>query len=196
MRRLSRGAALAALGCGAPLLARAQNPAPTVPPVARAPVVRGLADSVPAALRGCTYARCALRSERVVFGERLLVGERGPVVHPRVFGVLPLDSVVRAVPEAVPYAVRYRREQARGAFLGLAGTVLGVVGAVRVLAAADDCSGSPAASDTCDARGLSATNTALLGGGLGLGLLGGWRLQIADRALNRAVFYYNAALPR
>jgi hypothetical protein len=156
------------------------------------------ADSAARALRACTYARCALRSERVVFGERLIVGERGPVVHPGLFGRLPLDSIVRAVPEAVPHAARYRREQLRGGLLGLVGTAASAVAAVRVLGAADDCSAGAAgaAGAACGRRGLSSTNVALLAGGLGAGLLGGWRLQIADRALNRAVFYYNGALPR
>jgi hypothetical protein len=153
------------------------------------------ADSAARALRACTYARCALRRERVVLGERLLVGERGPVVRPGLFGRLPLDSIVRAVPEAVPHAAHYRREQLRGSLLGLVGTAASAVAAVRVLGAADDCSAGTG-SAACDRRGLSGTNVVLLAGGLGAGLLGGWRLQIADRALNRAVFYYNGALPR
>jgi hypothetical protein len=167
-----------------------------VPPVARSPIVREPVDSAPALPRDCTYARCALRRERVVFGERLIVGERGPVVRPGLFGTLPLDSIVRAVPAAVPYAARYRREQARGGLLALAGTVASAVGAVRTLRAADDCSGTTTGGARCDASGLTGINLALLAGGAGAGLLGGWRLQIADRALNRAVFYYNGALPR
>jgi hypothetical protein len=130
----------------------------------------------------------------VFFAERLLAGTGGAVVgRPRFFGTLPLDSLVRAVPEARPYARTYRREQARGQVLTLVGTVLSVVAFID---AANNDRGCASVGGVTTCGGFDGRNTALLVGGAAAGALGGWRLQVGDRALNRAVWWYNRALAR
>lgn len=143
---------------------------------------------------GCTYDACALRRERVFFAERLLAGVQGTVVgRPRFFGTLPIDSLVRAVPEARPYARTYRVEQTRGQVLTFVGTVLSVA---ALIDAANSSRGCARVASVTACGGFDGRNTALLVGGAVVGAVGGWRLQVSDRALNRAVWWYNRALAR
>jgi hypothetical protein len=61
----------------------------------------------------------------------------------------------------------------------------GVVTAVRIVQAAGD-----------DGRRNSTETAAIVAGGAVVSLVGGWRMQIADRALNRAVWWHNRDLTR
>ncbi len=180
-------AAAAGLAAGAARAGAQAAPAPAAP-------AAGAGAAPPA---GCTYDTCAQRRERVFFSERLLAGARGTVVaRPRAFGAFRLDSVVRGVPEAVPHAARYRREQVRGQVLNIVGAVLSAAALIdAVNRSGGDCV-VVGVVPSCDNRGWRGRNTALLLGGVGFNFVGGWRLQVADRALNRAVWYYNRALPR
>ncbi len=180
-RRLT--AAAAALAAGAAAAGAQAAPAPA-----------GAGAAPPA---GCTYDACALRRERVFFSERLLAGARGAVVaRPRAFGAFRLDSIVRGVPEAAPHAARYRREQVRGQVLNLVGAALSAVALIDAVNRSDGDCVVVGVVPSCDNRGWRGRNTALLLGGLGFNFVGGWRLQVADRSLNRAIWYYNRALPR
>jgi hypothetical protein len=172
---------VAALALAAAPAAHAQQPAP--------------AGAAPGA---CTYDTCALRRESVFFSERLVAGTRGTVaVRPRAFGVLPLDSIVRGVPEAAADARVYRTERVRGGLLSLAGTVLGVVAVVDAYRRSNDgCAVAAGAVVASCGRGWDTQNTALVVGGAGFNLLAAWRLKKADRALNRSLWWYNRSLAR
>jgi hypothetical protein len=149
-----------------------------------------------AAPAGCTYDTCALRRERVFFSERLLAGARGTVVaRPRAFGAFAVDSIVRGVPEAVPHAERYRREQRRGQLLTIAGSLLSAAAVIDAVSRSGGTCAVVGPVASCE-RGWRPVDTALLVGGVTFNLLGGWRLQVADRSLNRAIWHYNRALPR
>jgi hypothetical protein len=182
MRAALGGAALALAAAGAGGAAGAQvTPAGAAPPAASVP--------------GCTYDTCALRRERVFLSERVLAGVNGRVVgRPAFFGVLPAESLVRAVPEAVPYARTYRREALLGQTLVTASSVLGIVAFVDALNTRGSCTIGPT-ERTCRVGNFD-RQLALGAGALVLGGVGGWRLQVSDRALNRAVWYYNRALAR
>jgi hypothetical protein len=151
-----------------------------------------------AAPAGCTYDTCGLRRERVFFSERLVAGTAGTVVaRPRFFGTFPLDSIVRGVPEAEADARVYRRERVNGGALSLVGTVLGLVAVIDAVNRSNgDCVVVAVGTTAGCARGWRARNTALVVGSAGFNVLGAWRLQIADRRLNRAVWWYNRSLPR
>lgn len=170
------------------------GPAPLAAQVTPRPMSAGPVAPVP----GCTYDRCALRRERILLSERLIVGERGPTVRARFLGVLPIDSLVQAVPDAVPFARRYRREAARGSVLTLLGGVATAVALIDASRRRDNGAGCVGTGRffACDAKGLTAGNAALLVGGLGLSVTGAWRYTIADRSLNRAIWHYNRALAR
>lgn len=156
-----------------------------------------LAQQPAGAAPGCTYDTCALRRERVFFAERLLAGTQGRVVgRPRFFGTLPIDSLVRGVPEARPYARTYRVEQTRGQVLAFVGTVLSVAALIDAANSSGTCVSAVPVIAACSNGGFNGRNTALLVGGAVTGAIGGWRLQISDRALNRAIWWYNRALPR
>ena len=148
-----------------------------------------------AGVPGCTYDTCALRRERVFLSERVLAGVDGRVVgRPQFFGVLPVEALVRAVPEAVPDARTYRREALLGQTLTAVSTVLGVVAFSDAIRTRGTCTTTPAAT-TCRVGNYD-RQLALGVGALVVGGVGGWRLQIADRALNRSLFYYNRGLVR
>ena len=175
---LTAAAALAAAATGA-----AAQPAPAA------------AGAVPAR---CTYDTCALRRESVFFSERLLAGADGRVVaRPRLFGAFPLDSVVRGVPDAEPHARLYRRERVRSGVLTAVGGALAIAGIVSAIDGSDgDCTVVGVGSVVgCSNRNRGRT-TALVVGSAAFNIAGAWRFQIADRALNRAVWHYNRALPR
>jgi hypothetical protein len=132
----------------------------------------------------------------VFLTERILAGTRGAVVtRPRLFGAFPLDSIVRAVPEAAAEARVYRTERVRGGVLSLAGTALGVVAVVDAYRRSDERCVVVGGAASCG-RVWDGRNAALLAGGLGFNLLAAWRLNKADRALNRSLWWYNRSLPR
>jgi hypothetical protein len=175
---LTAAVALAAAATGA-----AAQPAPAA------------AGAVPAR---CTYDACALRRESVFFSERLVAGAGGRVVaRPRLFGAFPLDSVVRGVPDAEPHARVYRRERVRSGVLTAVGGALAIAAVVSAVDRSDgDCTVVGVGSVVgCSNRNRGRT-TALVAGSAAFNLAGAWRFQIADRALNRAVWHYNRALPR
>ena len=162
---------------------------------AAAQPARAAAGAVPAR---CTYDTCALRRESVFFSERLLAGAEGRVVaRPRLFGAFPLDSVVRGVPDAEPHARLYRRERVRSGVLTAVGGALAIAGIVSAIDGSDgDCTVVGVGSVVgCSNRNRGRT-TALVVGSAAFNIAGAWRFQIADRALNRAVWHYNRALPR
>jgi hypothetical protein len=181
MRQLLGAAALAAACAGARAAGAQAAPAGAAPRTASVP--------------GCTYDTCALRRERVFLSERVLAGVEGRVVgRPQFFGVVPAEELVRAVPEAVPYARTYRREALLGQTLTTAGSVLGLIAFVDALNTRGTCTTSP--TNTTCRIGNYDRQLALAAGALVLGGAGGWRLQVSDRALNRAIWYYNRALAR
>jgi hypothetical protein len=130
----------------------------------------------------CTYDTCALRREGVFFGQRVLAGSQGRVVARSGFSGFRLDSAMAGSPRALAEMRVHRRETRRGSLLMLVG---GVVTAVRVVQAARD-----------DDRENSTETTAIVAAGAAVSLVGGWRMQIADRALNRAIWWHNRDLPR
>jgi len=147
---------------------------------------------------GCTYDTCALRRERVFLSERILAGARGTVVaRPRFFGTFPIDSIVRGVPEAEANARVYRREQVRGQVLSFVGSVLSLVALVdAVNRSGGTCAVVGGVAGSCDNDGWQERNTALLLGGAAFNITGAWRFQIADRRLNRAIWWYNRGVGR
>ena len=147
---------------------------------------------------GCTYDACALRRERVFFTERIVAGTRGTVAtRPSLFGAFPIDSLVRGVPEAEANARVYRRERGLGQLLTLAGTVLTAVAVVDAVRRSDgDCTVVAVGPAAACSDGWQGRDTAFLLGGVAFSVTGGWRLQIADRSLNRAMWWYNRTLPR
>jgi hypothetical protein len=130
----------------------------------------------------CSYDTCALRREGVFFSQRVLAGAQGRVVARGGFSGFRLDSAMAGSPRALTELRIHRREARRGSLLTLVG---GVVTAVRVVQAARD-----------DGRRNSTETTAIVAGGAVVSLVGGWRIQIADRALNRALWWHNRDLPR
>ena len=129
----------------------------------------------------CTYDTCALRREGVFFSQRVVAGVGGRVVARQGFAGFRLDSVLAASPRALAEARIHRREARVGGALLLAGTVLGAVALVDAARDRDD---------------LTTARATMLVAGAGMSLVGGWRAQIADRALNRALWWYNRDLPR
>lgn len=160
--------------------------------------VAGAQLPAPAGAAPCTYDACALRRERVFFTERIVAGTRGTVAtRPSFFGAFPIDSLVRGVPEAEANARVYRRERGLGQLLSVAGTVLTAVAVVDAVRRSDgDCTVVAVGPAAACSRGWKGRDTAFLIGGVAFTVTGGWRLQIADRALNRAMWWYNRALPR
>ena len=145
----------------------------TAPAAARAQAPAGPA---------CSYDTCALRREGVFFSQRVLAGAEGRVVARAGFSGFRLDSALAGSERALAEARIHRREARRGGLLTLVG---GVVTAVRVVQAARD-----------DGRKNSTETAAIVAGGAVVSLIGGWRMQIADRALNRALWWHNRGLPR
>lgn len=155
--------------------------------VAGRPAGAQQAEAARAGAGACTYDTCALRRERVVVAERLLVGTTERRV--RVRGLtFPVDSVFAGNARALAEGRAYRREARTGALLSLVGTGLGLAGAIAL---GRDCESREL--NECSVQGSTA---ALLGAGIGAGFLGAWRVTVADRALNRAIWWYNRDLPR
>jgi hypothetical protein len=147
------------------------------------------AGTAPAAARAqppegpaCSYDACALRREGVVLSQRVLAGAEGRVVARAGFSGFRLESAMAGSPRALTELRIHRREARRGSLLTLVG---GVVTAVRIVQAAGD-----------DGRRNSTETAAIVAGGAVVSLVGGWRMQIADRALNRAVWWHNRDLTR
>jgi hypothetical protein len=134
-----------------------------------------------AGAQACSYDRCALRREGVFFSQRIVAGVDGRVVARQGFAGFRLDSALAGSDRALAEARVHRRETGVGGLLMLAGTVLGAVALVDAARNGDE---------------LTAGRGAMLAGGAALSVVGGWRLQIADRALNRAIWWYNRELPR
>ncbi|GLC28445.1 hypothetical protein [Roseisolibacter agri] len=130
---------------------------------------------------GCTYDACALRREGVFFSQRILAGVDGRVVARQGFAGFRLDSALATSPRAMAEARIHRREAGVAGVLLLAGSVLGAVALIDA---------------SRDGVELSNTRATMLVAGAGMSLVGGWRAQIADRALNRALWWYNRDLPR
>ena len=128
----------------------------------------------------CGYDTCALRREGVFFSQRVLAGAAGRVVARGGFAGFRLDSVLGGSERALAEARRHGREARLGSALTLAGSVLGGIGIIEGVRL-----------DGATTRGAALTVAGALVTGVGA-----WRLQIADRALNRAMWWYNRDLPR
>jgi hypothetical protein len=144
-------------------------------------VAAPLAAQSPQPPAGCTYDTCALRREGVFFGQRIVAGVDGRVVARQGFAGFRLDSALATSPRALAEARIHRREAGVAGALLLAGSVLGAVALVDAARDGDELTGSRAT---------------MLVGGAALSVVGGWRAQIADRALNRALWWFNRDLPR
>jgi hypothetical protein len=134
-----------------------------------------------AGAQGCTYDRCALKREGVIFSQRVVAGVEGRVVARQRFAGFRLDSALAGSERALAEARVHRRESTAGGVLMLAGSVLGAVAVADAVGGRDELTGS---------------RSAMLLGGAAISVAGGWRLQIADRALARALWWYNRDLPR
>ncbi len=130
----------------------------------------------------CGYDTCALRREGVFFSQRVLAGARGRVVARGGFSGFRLDSALAGSPRALAELRIHRREARRGSLLMLVG---GVVTAVRIVQSAND-----------DRQESTTETAAIVAAGAAVSLVGGWRMQISDRALNRAIWSYNRDLSR
>jgi hypothetical protein len=147
-----------------------------------ASLAAGAAPLAAAGAQGCTYDRCALKREGVFFSQRILAGVEGRVVARQGFAGFRLDSALAGSGRALAEARVHRREAALGGVLLLAGTALGAAAVI---------------ADSRDGRyEFRGTTAALVLGGTALTGVGGWRAQIADRALARALWWYNRDLPR
>ena len=135
---------------------------------------------VPAA---CTYSTCALRVESRLFGSSLVRGAAGESVGPRlsVFGG-GADLLLAGPDSSAAHARAYVRDSRRAATLGLLGTVAAVVLIVRHEGRTTD--------------DIDATSTGLAIASVGLSLAAIPFMVRAQRDLSRAVWWYNAALPR
>lgn len=135
---------------------------------------------VPAA---CTYSTCALRVESRLFGSSLVRGAAGAPVGPRlsVFGG-GVDLLLTGPDSAAAHARAYVRDSRRAATLGLLGTVAAVVLIVRT-------EGRPT-------NDIDGTSTGIAIASVGLSLAAIPFMIRAQRGLSRAVWWYNAALPR
>ena len=136
-------------------------------------------------LASCSYDACALRVEPRFLGLALVRGTAGEsVARLGLFGPN-LERIVQDADSAVRHARQYRRSQNRGGAAALAGTALTVAAVVQ-----------------CRDEGFyivpdcSRTALSMFIGGAALSLYGGFELARANRALSRAVWWYNRALPR
>lgn len=131
----------------------------------------------------CTYATCALRLEPSLLGARLVRGAGSEQVGGRlgVFGG-GVEPLLAGSDSTAAYARAYVADTRRSSTLGLIG--VGVFTASLVLA-------SSARGERNDAAAITAS---LIGSGLFLASLPS--LLRAQRYLSRAVWWYNAALPR
>ena len=128
----------------------------------------------------CSYDTCALRREGVFFSQRVLAGAQGRVVARGGFSGFRLDSALAGSERALAEVRRHRREARLGSALSLAGAVLGGIGIIEGVRL-----------DGATTHGAALTVAGALVSGVGA-----WRLQISDRALNRAIWWYNRDLPR
>jgi hypothetical protein len=151
--------------------------APTLSGAASAQATRTVAAAV-----GCTYATCALRVERSLFGQRLVrgaMGERVSTIGAFGGGV---DLLLGGADSAVVHAQAYVWNAKRSALLGGAGAItLGVV-ALR----------------TRGSQSRHVTNgdvVAVAAGAAVLAISVPFELR-ARRELARAIWWYNGALPR
>ena len=131
---------------------------------------------------GCTYERCALRVEPAFFSAPKLVRGRGGELVGRLgaFGG-GVDTLLTGPDSAARYARRYVTATRRASTLALLGTAAYVVVLVRSDNFRDDLDGASIA-------------TAIAGVGFAIASIP-FALD-AHRSLSRAVWFYNAALPR
>jgi len=131
---------------------------------------------------GCTYATCALRVEPAFFGPRLVRGASGEVVS-RLGGFGGgVDSLLAGPDSAAAYGREYVRASQISGALGLIGALAYVVTVVR---SENSQYGLPSDADAA---------TMIAGAGfLVASIPFGVRAQ---RSLSRAIWWYNAALPR
>lgn len=128
----------------------------------------------------CNYATCALRVEPSFWGAGIVRGVEGErVARIGFLGTRPrLSQVVAGSELAVEQARIYERKMPRGALLLLSGTALLLVPELTESQLSDE------------ARLVSTL------GGAGLTLWGSFTLADAQRALSRALWWYNGQLPR
>jgi hypothetical protein len=147
--------------------------------------VREVIAQTPVAARasvGCTYATCALRIEPSAWsGPRLLRGQSGEDVGRLGFFGQGVDPLLQGPDSAANYARQYVHASKVSATLGLLGFAAYVVTAVRT-------------DNFRDHLDDATFATAIGGGGLAIASLP-YTLR-AQRSLSRAVWWYNAALPR
>lgn len=137
----------------------------------------------------CGYDRCALKRERIFLTERMLAGVDGRRVADRGFSGYALEPLLAGNGRALAEVRVHRREARLGNALATVGTVLQVVALV-------DAARNGRRDGSLVLGDITLGNTAMVLGGVALQVGGAWRLQISDRALNRAVWWYNRDLPR
>lgn len=128
----------------------------------------------------CTYNTCALRVEPSFWGAGIVRGVEGErVARIGFLGTRPrLSQVVAGSEPAVEQARIYERQVPRGTLLLLAGTALLLV------------------PDLTESRLSDEAQIVSTFGGVGLTLWGSATLADAQRALSRALWWYNGQLPR
>ena len=136
----------------------------------------------------CTYATCALRLERTMFGgEQVRAGEDGVAVRMGFSGGA-LYDLVAGVPEAQRYADLGEKQRFRGNVALTLGTVL--ISAVLTSALS-----SPALSGSGSGDNL-AQLLVVSAAGTGAVLYGGSQAARATQSFSRAIWLYNQSLPR
>ena len=132
----------------------------------------------------CTYQTCALRVEAGWLGRRIVRGQSGELVaNVGLFGPS-LVEVVQGSDSATYHARIYDRDRRVATVLVPAGFVLTAIPLVRNR----PLSGSD--------RSFTASDWTLLGSGLLLQIIGGGFAMHGDRALERAVWWYNGSFAR
>lgn len=137
------------------------------------------------AIEACSYDECALRVEPRVFGApRIVRGTFGaPVASLGLFGA-DVERIVQGADSAVRHARVYRASQRWAVAATVAGFVLGSVAIAQ-------CDDTGFIFPSCSGSAMPLAVGALAGT-----FYGAFEYRRANRALARAVWWYNRGLPR
>ncbi|MEO6331577.1 MAG: hypothetical protein ABIV11_04585 [Gemmatimonadaceae bacterium] len=131
----------------------------------------------------CTYDECALRLEPAWFGETIVRGQRGVKVGTvSAFGGPRLGHIIQLPDSARMYIEKYDRNYTPGALISTLGGIAATVS--WFVAAANEGTGE---RRNWTIIALAAT---------GVSWYGARRLEVAQRALSRGIWWYNRDLPR
>jgi hypothetical protein len=131
---------------------------------------------------GCTYQTCALRVEPGFFGPRLLRGGSGETVSKLGMFGGGVAALLTGPDSAAAFGRRYVTATRRSETLGLIGAIAVAVAIIRT-------------DNFRDESIKNGDRNILLAGSVALAVSAPFGVQ-ASRNLSRAVWWYNAALPR